>query len=78
MPIKNIKKSDIENFQIELEKDLMPATINFIIQQTSSIFNWSIENGFINSNPTTTMIRYSINSLFKFNLSVYFSFRFKR
>lgn len=51
MPIKNIKKSDIENFQIELEKDLMPATINFIIQQTSSIFNWSIENGFINSNP---------------------------
>ena len=51
MPIKNIKKSDIENFQIELEKDLMPATINFIIQQTSSIFNWSIENGFISSNP---------------------------
>lgn len=51
MSIKEIQKLDIENFQIEIEKDLMPATINFIIQQTSSIFNWSIENGYLSKNP---------------------------
>ena len=51
MSIKEIQKLDIENFQIELEKDLMPATINFIIQQTSSIFNWSIENSYLSKNP---------------------------
>ena len=51
MSIKEIQKLDIENFQIEIEKDLMPATINFIIQQTSSIFNWAIENGYLSKNP---------------------------
>jgi site-specific recombinase XerD len=50
-PLKTITKADIENFQVEIEKDLMPATVNFIVQQVGGIFNWAIENDVTEKNP---------------------------
>ena len=49
--IKTITKTDIENFQVEIQKDIMPATVNFIMQQVGSIFIWAIENEVLEKNP---------------------------
>lgn len=49
--IKTITKADIENFQVEIQKDIMPATVNFIMQQVGSIFIWAIENEVLEKNP---------------------------
>ncbi|NUW27137.1 site-specific integrase [Arcobacter butzleri] len=61
-PIKMITKADIENFRLEIQKDIMPATVNFIIQQVSSIFNWAIENEVINKNPCKTIKNFKVNN----------------
>ncbi len=49
--LKTITKADMENFQIEIQKDLMPATVNFIMQQVGGIFIWAIENEVLEKNP---------------------------
>jgi len=50
-PLKTIMKADIENFQVEIQNGLEPATVNFIVQQVGSIFNWAIENEITQKNP---------------------------
>jgi site-specific recombinase XerD len=50
-PLKSVIKADIENFQLEIYKDLAPATVNFTVQQVGSIFNWAIENEITEKNP---------------------------
>lgn len=49
--IKTITKADIEDLQLNIGKELMPATVNFIIDQIGSIFNWAIENEIVDKNP---------------------------
>ncbi|AXH15178.1 integrase [Malaciobacter mytili LMG 24559] len=49
--VKIITKADMENFQVEIQKDLMPATVNFIMQQVGAIFIWAIENEILEKNP---------------------------
>ena len=49
--LKTITKADIENFQVEVQNGLEPATVNFIVQQVGSIFNWAIENEITEKNP---------------------------
>ncbi|MGJ0495143.1 tyrosine-type recombinase/integrase [Aliarcobacter cryaerophilus] len=60
--IKTIIKSDIENFQVEIQKDIMPATVNFIMQQVSSVFNWAIENEILDKNPCKTIKNLKVNN----------------
>ncbi|WP_418180539.1 tyrosine-type recombinase/integrase [Aliarcobacter lanthieri] len=60
--IKTIIKADIENFQVEIQKDLMPATVNFIMQQVCSVFNWAIENEILDKNPCKTIKNLKINN----------------
>lgn len=60
--IKTITKSDIENFQVQIQKDLMPATVNFIMQQVSSIFNWAIENEILDKNPCKAIKNLKVNN----------------
>ena len=50
-PLKTITKADIENFQIEIQNGIEPATVNFIVQQVGGIFNWAIENELTEKNP---------------------------
>jgi site-specific recombinase XerD len=61
-PIKLIVKSDIENFQMELQKELMPATVNFIIDQVGSIFNWAIENELTDKNPCKAVKKLKVDN----------------
>lgn len=49
--VKIITKADMENFQLEIQKNLMPATVNFIMQQVGAIFIWAIENEILEKNP---------------------------
>lgn len=49
--IKTITKADIEDLQLNIGKELMPATVNFIIDQIGSIFNWAIGNEIVDKNP---------------------------
>ena len=51
IPINKISKDDVLRVQKKLILELEPATINFIIGQLSSIFNWAIKNEIINKNP---------------------------
>lgn len=60
--LKDIAKSDIENLQLILQKDLMPATNNFIIEQIGSIFNWAIENELIDKNPCRSVKKFKIDN----------------
>ena len=50
-PLKTITKADIENFQVEIQNGIEPATVNFIVQQVGGIFNWAIENELTEKNP---------------------------
>ncbi|MCT7555780.1 tyrosine-type recombinase/integrase [Aliarcobacter butzleri] len=49
--LKTITKVDIENFQVEIQNGIEPATVNFIVQQVGGIFNWAIENELTEKNP---------------------------
>jgi integrase len=49
--LKTITKADIENFQVEIQNGIEPATVNFIVQQVGGIFNWAIENELTEKNP---------------------------
>ncbi|PWE20887.1 site-specific integrase [Aliarcobacter skirrowii] len=49
--LKTITKVDIENFQVEIQNGIAPATVNFIVQQVGGIFNWAIENELTEKNP---------------------------
>lgn len=60
--IKLITKADVEDFQLNIEKELMPATINFIVEQVSSIFNWAIENEILDKNPCKAIKKIKINN----------------
>ncbi len=60
--IKSITKSDIEDFQLNIEKELMPATVNFTVEQVSSIFNWAIENEILDKNPCKAIKKIKVNN----------------
>ncbi|WP_419776696.1 tyrosine-type recombinase/integrase [Malaciobacter marinus] len=60
--IKTITKADMENFQIEIQKDLMPATVNFIMQQVGGIFIWAIENEVLDKNPCKGIKKLKVNN----------------
>lgn len=60
--VKTITKSDMENFQIEIQKDLMPATVNFIMQQVGGIFIWAIENEVLDKNPCKGIKKLKVNN----------------
>jgi site-specific recombinase XerD len=60
--VKTITKADMENFQIEIQKDLMPATVNFIIQQVGGIFIWAIENEVLDKNPCKGIKKLKVNN----------------
>lgn len=60
--VKTINKSDMENFQIEIQKDLMPATVNFIMQQVGGIFIWAIENEVLDKNPCKGIKKLKVNN----------------
>lgn len=61
-PLKTISKADIENFQVEIEHGLEPATVNFIVQQVGGIFNWAIENEFTEKNPCTGIKKLKVDN----------------
>jgi len=60
--VKTITKADMENFQIEIQKDLMPATVNFIMQQVGGIFIWAIENEVVDKNPCKGIKKLKVNN----------------
>ncbi len=60
--IKTITKSDMENFQIEIQRDLMPATVNFLMQQVGGIFIWAIENEITEKNPCVGIKKLKVNN----------------
>ncbi|NVJ52571.1 MAG: site-specific integrase [Campylobacteraceae bacterium] len=60
--VKTITKSDMENFQIEIQKDLMPATVNFTMQQIGGIFIWAIENEVLDKNPCKGIKKLKVNN----------------
>jgi len=60
--VKTIIKADMENFQIEIQKDLMPATVNFIMQQVGGIFIWAIENEVLDKNPCSGIKKLKVNN----------------
>jgi site-specific recombinase XerD len=60
--IKTITKADMENFQIEIQKNLMPATVNFIMQQVGGIFIWAIENEVLDKNPCKGIKKLKVNN----------------
>ncbi|WP_424686834.1 tyrosine-type recombinase/integrase [Halarcobacter ebronensis] len=60
--VKTITKADMENFQIEIQKDLMPATVNFIMQQVGGIFIWAIENEVLDKNPCKGIKKLKVNN----------------
>lgn len=60
--VKTITKADMENFQIEIQKDLMPATVNFIMQQVGGIFIWAIENEVLEKNPCKGIKKLKVNN----------------
>lgn len=60
--IKEISKADIEDLQLKLQKDLMPATNNFIVDQIGSIFNWAIENELTDKNPCRAVKRLKVDN----------------
>ena len=60
--IRLITKSDIEDFQLDIEKELMPATVNFTVEQVSSIFNWAIENEILDKNPCKAIKKIKVNN----------------
>lgn len=60
--IKLVTKADIEHLQKELKKDLMPATVNFIIEQIGSIFNWAIEHEIISRNPVKGIKKFKVDN----------------
>ena len=60
--IKSITKSDIEDFQLNIEKELMPATVNFTVEQVSSIFNWANENEILDKNPCKAIKKIKVNN----------------
>ncbi|RLA75800.1 MAG: site-specific integrase [Epsilonproteobacteria bacterium] len=60
--IKSITKLDIEDLQLKIQKELMPATVNFIVDQIGSIFNWSIENEITDKNPCRAVKRIKVNN----------------
>lgn len=60
--VKTITKADMENFQIEIQKNLMPATVNFIMQQVGGIFIWAIENEVLDKNPCKGIKKLKVNN----------------
>lgn len=60
--IKTILKADIEDLQLMIEKELMPATVNFIIDQIGSIFNWAIENEVVDKNPCRAVKKLKVDN----------------
>ena len=60
--IKEVSKADIEDLQLKLQKDLMPATSNFIIDQIGSIFNWAIENEIVDKNPCQAVKKLKVDN----------------
>lgn len=60
--IKLITKSDIEDLQQNIIKELMPATVNFIIDQVGSVFNWAIENEITEKNPCRAVKKLKVDN----------------
>jgi site-specific recombinase XerD len=60
--IKTISKADIEDLQLTIEKELMPATVNFVIDQIGSIFNWAIENEVVDKNPCRAVKKLKVDN----------------
>ena len=60
--IKMISKSDIEDLQLKIQKELMPATVNFVIDQVGSIFNWAIDNGIVDKNPCKAVKKQKVDN----------------
>ena len=60
--LKEVSKIDIEDLQRKLQDELMPATVNFIIDQIGSIYNWSIENEIIDKNPCKAIKKLKVDN----------------